>query len=266
MTNIVTAGDSSQCLIWNQPTLLSLRRDHRLVATLLPNVSNENGAPQSMLPALLMPEQVTLGLSRGFLSIRNDGNRKFATTVKLRAGKRDETRPARDFLAMYRGDSQAHASATDANGAGGSSLPPSKMAKLSSAPQSIAPNTKVVIEASCAHNSAPDILPLSWQYPRSVEERRRCAVFADLWEKGLYLTGGSKFGGDFLVYPEDPCACHAQAVVKIVAVDAAMHPLELASFGRMCTMVNKAPLLAVTPATGGAPRYLSYEFVRADEL
>lgn len=28
----------------------------------------------------------------------------------------------------------------------------------------------------------------------------KCAVYADLWEKGYYITPGLKFGGDFLVY------------------------------------------------------------------
>jgi hypothetical protein len=40
-----------------------------------------------------------------------------------------------------------------------------------------------------------------WSYPASAEERARCEVFRDLWEKGYYMGGGSKFGGDWLVYP-----------------------------------------------------------------
>ena len=40
-----------------------------------------------------------------------------------------------------------------------------------------------------------------WSFPSNVEERARCEVFRDLWEKGYYMGGGSKFGGDWLVYP-----------------------------------------------------------------
>jgi tRNA intron endonuclease, catalytic C-terminal domain len=47
-----------------------------------------------------------------------------------------------------------------------------------------------------------------WSYPSSAEERARCEVFRDLWEKGYYMGGGSKFGGDWLVYPG---ACSALA-------------------------------------------------------
>jgi tRNA-splicing endonuclease subunit Sen34 len=40
-----------------------------------------------------------------------------------------------------------------------------------------------------------------WSYPANVDERARCEVFRDLWEKGYYMGGGIKFGGDWLVYP-----------------------------------------------------------------
>ena len=40
-----------------------------------------------------------------------------------------------------------------------------------------------------------------WSYPSNAQERARCEVFRDLWEKGYYMGGGSKFGGDWLVYP-----------------------------------------------------------------
>jgi tRNA-splicing endonuclease subunit Sen34 len=45
-----------------------------------------------------------------------------------------------------------------------------------------------------------------WSYPSNAEERARCEVFRDLWEKGYYMGGGSKFGGDWLVYPGAPYA------------------------------------------------------------
>ena len=44
-----------------------------------------------------------------------------------------------------------------------------------------------------------------WVYPSSAEERARCEVFRDLWEKGYFMGGGSKFGGDWLVYPGGCC-------------------------------------------------------------
>lgn len=40
-----------------------------------------------------------------------------------------------------------------------------------------------------------------WSYPSTPFERAKCEVFRDLWEKGNYMGGGIRFGGDFLVYP-----------------------------------------------------------------
>lgn len=40
-----------------------------------------------------------------------------------------------------------------------------------------------------------------WSFPATEEDRARCAVFRDLHEKGHWMGGGIKFGGDWLVYP-----------------------------------------------------------------
>lgn len=40
-----------------------------------------------------------------------------------------------------------------------------------------------------------------WHFPSTEEERSRCIVFQDLWEKGNFMGNGLRFGGDFLVYP-----------------------------------------------------------------
>ena len=40
-----------------------------------------------------------------------------------------------------------------------------------------------------------------WIYPTTSFEQAKCRVFKDLWERGNFMGGGIKFGGDFLVYP-----------------------------------------------------------------
>lgn len=40
-----------------------------------------------------------------------------------------------------------------------------------------------------------------WSYPGTLHERAKCHVFQDLWEKGYFMGGGMKFGGDYLIYP-----------------------------------------------------------------
>ncbi|KAH7970121.1 hypothetical protein HPB52_024168 [Rhipicephalus sanguineus] len=52
----------------------------------------------------------------------------------------------------------------------------------------------------CLRTKASDLVPAELNYPRTDAHKVRCRVFEDLWEKGHYMTVGSKFGGDFLVY------------------------------------------------------------------
>lgn len=46
------------------------------------------------------------------------------------------------------------------------------------------------------HVPSPD-----WPYVGQQDHETRYCVFKSLWEQGYYVTTGSKFGGDFLVYP-----------------------------------------------------------------
>lgn len=43
--------------------------------------------------------------------------------------------------------------------------------------------------------------PSAWRYPCTEREKLKCRVFQHFWEMGYYMTSGTKFGGDFLVYP-----------------------------------------------------------------
>ncbi|XP_063623800.1 tRNA-splicing endonuclease subunit Sen34 [Cydia splendana] len=70
-------------------------------------------------------------------------------------------------------------------------------------------------------------------------------VFNDLWEKGNFITSGSKFGADFLVYPGDPVKFHAIYMVRCVRDDkTSFRPINLITFGRLSVAVNKIALLA----------------------
>lgn len=41
---------------------------------------------------------------------------------------------------------------------------------------------------------------LYWKYPETLQEARSMAVFEDLWERGVYVAGGSNYGADYVVY------------------------------------------------------------------
>jgi hypothetical protein len=57
----------------------------------------------------------------------------------------------------------------------------------------------ILLKASAWLNEE-DATPFPWQYPATCTESLRYKTFKDLWKKGHYLTGGQKFGADFLVY------------------------------------------------------------------
>ncbi|KAH9174198.1 tRNA-intron endonuclease catalytic domain-like protein [Lactarius sanguifluus] len=100
-----------------------------------------------------------------------------------------------------------------------------------------------------------------WTYPATEEERARCEVFRDLWEKGYYLGGGSKFGGDWLVYPGDPLRYHSHFVATVQASPTApLRPMEIVAHGRLGTATKKAHLLCGWDPASREVTYISVEW------
>ncbi|KAJ3038327.1 tRNA-splicing endonuclease subunit, partial [Rhizophlyctis rosea] len=79
-----------------------------------------------------------------------------------------------------------------------------------------------------------------WTWPETEAEKLRYRVFRGLWEKGYYISSGSKFGGDYLLYPGDPLRYHSHFVASVVAPDRLFTPLDAVSFGRLGTTVKKS--------------------------
>ena len=71
----------------------------------------------------------------------------------------------------------------------------------------------------------------------------RCAVYADLTRKGLYLTKGNKFGSDFLAYPADPLFVHALYLVVCLSENQQLSKTLLHTYTRLGSQVNKHVLL-----------------------
>jgi tRNA-splicing endonuclease subunit Sen34 len=71
-----------------------------------------------------------------------------------------------------------------------------------------------------------------------------CAVFADLWQRGFYLTSASKFGGDFLAYMGDPLKYHAAFVVVVSRSNEPLLLCEIAALGRLANAVKKTGVIA----------------------
>eukprot|EP00887_Chlorella_sp_A99_P002258 scaffold10.g2258.t1 len=83
-----------------------------------------------------------------------------------------------------------------------------------------------------------------WDFPATEEERHRYWVFRDLHNQGLRITGGSKFGADYLVYPGDPTLYHAQFCLRLVPYRQPLLAANLAAACRGSAMARKHLLLA----------------------
>lgn len=77
--------------------------------------------------------------------------------------------------------------------------------------------------------------------PRKPQENQ---IFNDLWSKGFYITSGIKFGGDYLLYRNDPMCTHSEFIIGIREEEETVLPLEIISMGRLATNVKKTFAIA----------------------
>jgi len=88
----------------------------------------------------------------------------------------------------------------------------------------------------------------SWSFAQEGSSRCRLFVFKDLWNHNYFITEGSKFGGDFLVYCGDPVMYHAKYIVICVTSGAdIVNPArmqDLVARSRLGNSVKKIVLFA----------------------
>lgn len=72
---------------------------------------------------------------------------------------------------------------------------------------------------------------------------QKYAVFLDLWKRNFFITNGHTFGGDFLIYPQDPIVCHASHVVHILKTGQ-VAIRDFVTVNRLCVGVKKDCLFA----------------------
>ncbi|KAI0350083.1 tRNA-intron endonuclease catalytic domain-like protein [Trametes cingulata] len=100
-----------------------------------------------------------------------------------------------------------------------------------------------------------------WSYPSTPYERAKCRVFQDLWEKGNFMGGGIKFGGDFLVYPGDPLRYHSHFVATVIeSPKAPLMPMEIVAHGRLGTATKKSHLFCEWDEEKQEVAYFSVEW------
>mmetsp|Transcript_142830 Transcript_142830/g.249115 ORF Transcript_142830/g.249115 Transcript_142830/m.249115 type:complete len:292 (-) Transcript_142830:294-1169(-) len=110
---------------------------------------------------------------------------------------------------------------------------------------------------------SPVLAHSSWDPVEEFGSKLQCVVFHDLWKKGWYITSGSKFGADFLLYPGDPAQYHATCLVLVRPPSQALTCNEWIAAARVAHGAKKVLLLASQagsdddipsqPDTGPAP-------------
>ncbi|ORE11207.1 tRNA-intron endonuclease catalytic domain-like protein [Rhizopus microsporus var. microsporus] len=70
------------------------------------------------------------------------------------------------------------------------------------------------------------------------------SLFRYFWSLDYYVTSGYKFGGDYLLYPQDPTCCHSQFIVSVMHFDQNITTKDVVQMGRLATNVKKKFVLA----------------------
>ncbi|KAJ7905334.1 hypothetical protein B0H14DRAFT_3102812 [Mycena olivaceomarginata] len=117
-------------------------------------------------------------------------------------------------------------------------------------------------DSTCLHSSIQSAKEAGiWEYPSNLHERAKCGVFRGLWEQGMYMGGGIKFGGDYLVYPGDPLRYHAHFSATVLESPTfSLTPMEIVAHGRLGTVTKKSHLLCGWDDEKKEVSYLSIEW------
>ena len=91
-------------------------------------------------------------------------------------------------------------------------------------------------------------------------EKFQCTVYTDLRARGYCVTPGTRFGGDFLVYPGDPSTYHAYYVVRVHGNTDVVNVPAMVAFGRVVSSVKKVAVLARVDMDNSSVSYTSFQW------
>ncbi|KAF9505603.1 hypothetical protein BS47DRAFT_1334307 [Hydnum rufescens UP504] len=262
---------NKKALVWNPEDASTLRSKYRVTGTLigtLPSISQQNVFLG--LPLLLMPEEVVLLVGNGVAVLLDDStSHRTSTAPELREWHARRIKSAHAQIALPNDASSSSSPEALRKRAEREAMRAARQSALaemtkrrgmlqvrSPAPvvlDSLPPYTVHIPSTSDGlswYNPAEyDTLSAAsaagiWTYPSTYEERARCAVFRALSEKGYYMGGGIRFGGDWLVYPGDPLRYHSHFVATVYPKPtSSLRPIDIVALGRLGTATKKAHLL-----------------------
>mmetsp|Transcript_2966 Transcript_2966/g.11337 ORF Transcript_2966/g.11337 Transcript_2966/m.11337 type:complete len:368 (-) Transcript_2966:1138-2241(-) len=114
------------------------------------------------------------------------------------------------------------------------------------------------------HLSSPLLPTFEYISPQDIQwspqNDTKYRIFKDLWSRGFFLTGGMKFGVDWLVYDDDPMMLHAKYMAYIVSWDDFMEPQKMNAMMRLAVIVKKTILMAAWDSEQQTVRYMEYRY------
>ncbi|KAL4520849.1 hypothetical protein Ndes2526B_g00038 [Nannochloris sp. 'desiccata'] len=238
--------------IWNADDALYLRKTCGLIGAMVGGVAafKQQNAVHG-LPLQLYPEEVTLAVEEGWAVLcgpvaedeeedfDNDGEDGYYyqhhgdDNDEDEAEKKKNTAPWQDALAKGTPfeipTTAEEALLAQAGGGGGGG--DKNTINTNTTNDS---NSEKVIKRADVH----------WTFPSTKEQRDCYLTFKDLHSRGFRVTGGSKFGSDYLLYPGDPTLYHAQFCVRLVPFKDSILPALMASACRGSFQARKHLLYA----------------------
>ncbi|KAF9939943.1 p21 protein (Cdc42 Rac)-activated kinase [Mortierella alpina] len=231
----------SEALVWNVQDVKRLRQDHRIVGSLagsLPRSPMQNIFQG--LPLRLQPEEV-YALWRSGLVELVDERRSYlqppvastaTATTKPIFGETIDDKVEEDL----HGNNKA-SKCTGEPRAGGSGADATVVHTQSD---------DLLRYSPCTVTALNDISmgSLPWDCRPGTKKWQQRRVFLHLWGSlQFYLAPGMKFGGDYLLYRNDPLVCHASFIASVKDQDEPLSLTDLASSARLASTVQKLHLL-----------------------
>ncbi|XP_053118845.1 tRNA-splicing endonuclease subunit Sen34 [Hemicordylus capensis] len=266
-----------KAFVWNYTDARQIREKHRIVGTLVGALARKPRQNVRMgLPLQLLPEEARLLVERGVATLlknpacqpHGDDTGQGPSTLEdvatyqkgLEENYREQLRLAaeqRKALLDTLAERIAQGQAKKRQQKGEDGDPPSKPADLEST--FAFPRESMMVQLPTERTQpGPEeeincrVPSQDWPYAGQQGHELRYRVFQNLWQRGYYVTSGSKFGGDFLVYPGDPMRFHAHYIALCVPKDEPLSLCDIISAGRLGTNVKKTVLLCSVEQDGTA--------------
>ncbi|KAF7295063.1 tRNA-splicing endonuclease subunit Sen34 [Mycena indigotica] len=281
---------NQKAYVWNVEDIANLRSNHRICGLFtgtLPHLSQQNVFLG--VPMVLLPEEVVLLVENDAVVLVDDPKAHIQPSldqlkhwasedkqsallqITQAASASKDAPPLSEEAARKRKEREAKKAAKARQAASNDIMAPEQeepppSSQLDGLYTVLIPATTSSHEwyndSACGYTTLAEAKAAGiWSYPSDLHERAKCGVFRGLWEQGMYIGIGIKFGGDYLVYPGDPLRYHAHFSASVLmSPTAQLTPMEIVAHGRLGTVTKKAHLLCGWDDAKKEVSYLTIEW------